>query len=136
MTIKRNLNETEETDTITLKFENFRYICKHFAIGFDENHQAEFTCRRKDMIPQGDSWGICDSAHCPYAKFKMPTSKPYHEPYKPICPKGYTDCINDPAYIKYYYPDWYTEMYRDKAPEEVAITNCSNKRCFYDNEDK
>ena len=27
--------------------------------------------------------------------------------YKPVCPRGYDDCIWDPAYIFSNYPDWY-----------------------------
>ena len=31
--------------------------------------------------------------------------------YKPVCPRGYDDCIWDPAYIFYNYPDWYKKLY-------------------------
>lgn len=40
--------------------------------------------------------------------------------YEPVCPRGYTDCISDPAYIKKNYPDWYSELYGDKTPYEAA----------------
>jgi len=40
--------------------------------------------------------------------------------YIPTCPRGYTDCVNDPAYIKYYHSGWYKEIYGDKTPEEAA----------------
>ncbi len=40
--------------------------------------------------------------------------------YLPTCPRGYNDCIGDPAYIKYHYPDWYKELYGDKTPYEAA----------------
>ena len=39
--------------------------------------------------------------------------------YKPVCPRGYVDCVCDPAYIKYHYPDWYANLYGDKTPEEA-----------------
>lgn len=66
--------------------------------------------------------------------------------YKPVCPRGFTDCIRDPAYIKYNYPDWYIELYGDKTPEE-AIYNKNGcwdsfqkdpemKYYCYDDEDK
>ena len=31
--------------------------------------------------------------------------------YNPVCPIGYTDCVYDPAYIQYHYPDWYKDLY-------------------------
>lgn len=36
--------------------------------GCDEYCGTNFykTCRRKDMIPEGESWGKCDEKHCPY----------------------------------------------------------------------
>ena len=40
--------------------------------------------------------------------------------YIPTCPRGYSDCIGDPAYIKYHYPDWYKELHGDKTPYEAA----------------
>ena len=78
----------------------------------------------------------------------------YFKGYEPTCPRGYDDCVYDPAYIKYNYPEWYKELYGDKTPEEVskisscqkALDNhdeefyclhcvCENINC-YDNEDK
>ena len=68
-----------------------------------------------------------------------------HMYYKPVCPYGATDCVRDPAYIKYYYPDWYTNLYGDKTPEEaVYVKNgCydrfikdSKYNSCYDDEDK
>ena len=60
--------------------------------------------------------------------------------YKPLCPFGKEDCICDPAYIFYYYPDWYKKMHRDMTPEEVVMKTCAKKKkefpnC-YDDEDK
>ena len=39
--------------------------------------------------------------------------------YTPVCPRGYTDCVCDPAYIKHHHPEWYEELYGDKTPEEA-----------------
>lgn len=47
--------------------------------------------------------------------------------YVPLCPIGYTDCICDPAYIKYYHPEWYKELHGDKSPEEVVKETCCKK---------
>lgn len=64
--------------------------------------------------------------------------------YKPVCPYGYNDCIGDPAYIKYYLPTWYQELYGDITPEEAIIKDSCMKYyqcneefcCYYDDEDK
>lgn len=59
--------------------------------------------------------------------------------YTPVCPFGMDDCIYDPAYIKYHYPDWYHILYGDISPEEAAKAACGSyddpSEC-YDDEDK
>ncbi len=65
--------------------------------------------------------------------------------YIPTCPRGYDDCVCDPAYIKYHHPEWYAKLYGDKTPEEASKTG-SCQEAFeddpdeeyycYDNEDK
>ena len=76
-----------------------------------------------------------------YAKYFQMQS--YHQLYKPTCPKGYTDCVCDPAYIKCYDPEWYKELYGDKTPEEAAEeckkrieADPDNTYECYDDEDK
>ena len=65
----------------------------------------------------------------------------YFIEYWPTCPLGYHDCVNDPAYIKCYHPEWYKELYGDKTPLEASkeckeiIDRDSSGRC-YDKEDK
>ena len=39
--------------------------------------------------------------------------------YMPTCPRGYTDCVCDPAYIQFHYPDWYKDLYGELTPEEA-----------------
>lgn len=63
--------------------------------------------------------------------------------YKPVCPRGYTDCVRDPAYIKHHYPEWYKDLYGDKTPEEAAevcrkrVEEDPNMYYYcYDDEDK
>ncbi len=64
--------------------------------------------------------------------------------YTPLCPRGYSDCVCDPAYIHFMHPDWYEAMYGDKSPEEVVRETCQKrvdedtdgKFYCYDNEDK
>ena len=67
---KEECIESKGVDTVPITFEKFRFICKFFAVGYDEDRKIEFTCRRKDMIPDGCSWGICDKEYCPYMKVK------------------------------------------------------------------
>lgn len=66
--------------------------------------------------------------------------------YKPLCPRGYVDCVYDPAYIKFSSPEWYTELYGDMTPEEALyrsggcferFVNDPEERYYcYDDEDK
>lgn len=66
--------------------------------------------------------------------------------YKPVCPRGYVDCVWDPAYIKFHYPDWYKKLYGDKTPEEAIhkpngcweryINDPNEDDYCYDDEDK
>lgn len=75
----------------------------------------------------------------------LPTHS-YFKNYIPVCPRGYTDCIRDPGYIKYYYPDWYKELYGDLTPKEAILVKGGCKERFendpneedycYDDEDK
>ena len=97
---------------------------------------------------------ITDKIHCIECKnnpvyeriFAALPKKSFFMKYIPVCPRGYTDCINDPAYIKYHYPDWYKEMYGNKTPKETIYikNNCwdkyindpNEKYYCYDDEDK
>lgn len=66
--------------------------------------------------------------------------------YISVCPRGYVDCIHDPAYIKHHYPDWYKELYGDLTPKEAILVESGCKERFendpdekyycYDDEDK
>lgn len=60
--------------------------------------------------------------------------------YKPTCPHGYEDCIHDPAYIKATYPKWYSELFGDTEPVDVACSTGAEGYCKkgerYDDEDK
>ena len=70
----------------------------------------------------------------------------YFMDYIPVCPRGYTDCVGDPAYIKFNYPDWYEELYGDMSPEEAIhvkngcyerfVEDPEMKNYCYDDEDK
>ena len=67
----------------------------------------------------------------------------YFQEYEPVCPRGYEDCVSDPAYIKYHYPNWYKELYGDKIPEEAAekcrqrmLEDPDEENYCYDDEDK
>ena len=70
----------------------------------------------------------------------------HFQAYIPVCPRGYLDCIYDPAYIHFHYPDWYKELYGDLTPEEAInvpngcmarfINDPDEKHYCYDDEDK
>ena len=47
--------------------------------------------------------------------------------YTPTCPRGYTDCVNDPAYRQVYDPDVYFKFFGDKSPKEVSKYTCSRR---------
>lgn len=50
---------------MNIDFETFQGNCRHCRWGFDEmSGTYDLTCRK--VIPEGESWGICDAAHCPY----------------------------------------------------------------------
>lgn len=50
--------------------------------------------------------------------------------YTPSCPHGFVDCVCDPAYIRYYYPDWWVEL-----GMPIKCTDCEGGE-RYDDEDK
>lgn len=66
--------------------------------------------------------------------------------YVPVCPRGYVDCIRDPAYLLFHYPDWYKKLYGNKTPLEAIwvengcmdsyINDPDEEYYCYDDEDK
>ena len=63
--------------------------------------------------------------------------------YIPTCPRGYKDCVYDPAYIKLYHPQFYKDEYGNKTPYEAAeecmqrvVEDPDEKYYCYDYEDK
>ena len=63
--------------------------------------------------------------------------------YIPTCPKGHKNCVNDPAYIKFYHSEWYEKLYGNKTPYEAAeecrewLAEHSDDDFYcYDDEDK
>lgn len=95
-----------------------------------------------------EDMGICEKC-IENPKYKMLQN--HRQPYKPTCPRGYSGCVNNPAYIKYRHPDWYKELYGDMTPEQAAKFGSaeSGQSCYdrlyedpdeeyycYDDEDK
>ena len=81
---------------------------------------------------------VCDKCR-DNPKYKDYPSLSLFQEYIPTCPYGYADCVIDPAYIKFYYPDWYRELYGDMTPEEASAIRCrgdSDDCDEYDDEDK
>lgn len=60
----RNWNRRKVPE-VSFSFEDFQEIC-YFGEDVNEDGFWKQTCRRKDMIPSGHSWGVCDKEHCPY----------------------------------------------------------------------
>ena len=42
-------------------------------------------------------------------------------PYNPVCPRGYSDCVNDPAYILYTDPKYYKKVFGDMTPNKLFL---------------
>ena len=98
------------------------------------------------IIRDGINKGFCEwYDEMKYAPTIIEADKTEEEAmaYKPTCPRGYTDCVYDPAYIKYHHPEWYEELYGNKTLEE-ATGECKEKVAkdpdekyyCYDDEDK
>ncbi len=92
------------------------------------------------VSPKTDCKDCCDNPI--YASVPR-TSK--FQSYIPTCPRGYKDCVNDPAYMKYSDPNWYKEIYGDQTPEEAmksgscwkSFTEDPDEEYYcYDDEDK
>ena len=59
-------------------------------------------------------------------KFAEIPTQSHFQAYIPACPFGYMDCVYDPAYIKFYHPEYYKKEFGDCITEEVV------KEDFYD----
>lgn len=48
-------------------FKLFREVCKYRKLGYEFHGSSEckFTCRHKDNIAKGSSWGKCNYKNCP-----------------------------------------------------------------------
>ena len=51
------------------------------------------------------------------------------------CKYGCTDCIYDPGYIWFYYPEWYAKLYGNKPYAAIECSDCDDAG-NYDYEDK
>ena len=91
----------------------------------------------KVLIPSvGDYWKEIEVSDEEMQKI-IKLSEARKKGYTHVCPKGFTDCVCDPAYIKYIDPEWYNELYGDLTPQEAADRHCNveDEDC-YDDEDK
>ena len=85
---------------------------------------------------------VTDKEYCSRC-IHNPDYKPYfnyYSAYKPTCKFARTDCVHDPAYIKYIDPEWYQLLYGTQTPEEAAANREGCLSCKsgeqYDDEDK
>lgn len=73
----------------------------------------------------------------------VPTQSLFQD-YIPTCPRGYTNCINDPAYLKTFHPDYYHIVFGNLTPEQASAKSCQERvkedpdeeYYCYDDEDK
>lgn len=93
---------------------------------------------------------VAEKHLCPNCRdnpiYKTVPKQSFFRVYNPLCPRGFNDCINDPAYIKFYHPEWYKELYGDMTPEEALCIENGCMESFkrdpemnyycYDDEDK
>ena len=91
---------------------------------------------------------ITDKSDCQFCRdyykyYWAPTTSRFTA-CKPTCPRGYKDCVHDPAYIQFNYPDWYKELYGNVTPEVASAETCRHRVVedpdmeyyCYDDEDK
>lgn len=45
--------------------------------------------------------------------------------YKPLCPAGMLDCVDDPAYLKYYFPKEFERLYGNIKEENIVGIHCT-----------
>ena len=99
------------------------------------------NCARCDIVLPSKDILDAYSYAIEVLEFQLRTEIPVILPYKPLCPIGMINCIADPAYVYYHYPDWYREMYGDDKPADVVEKECKpyleDGYCpYYDDEDK
>lgn len=76
---------------------------------------------------------------CPLTEVVDYSAKNPESKYTPTCPRGYTDCVCDPAYIRYHHkPDMTDEEFNEALEEcREAVRKDPNMQYFcYDDEDK
>lgn len=108
--------------------------------------KSEGYLKDDDMIFSKNVYSDDDEDNtCP---LQMAYNSSTHETeyYKPVCPRGYVDCIYDPAYTKASDPEWYKEHYGDMSPSDVIslpgecldrVKNDPEEHGYcYDDEDK
>ncbi|MBO5953305.1 MAG: hypothetical protein J6Q53_04195 [Oscillospiraceae bacterium] len=133
-------------------------ICKALRGDIHPAHLAEEVADATIMLEQvrqifSINKPVCEMMDSKILRLRerIKCAKASHPPavqqgYTPTCPRGYTDCIHDPAYIKFHHPEWYKELYGDMTPEEAALeeNGCYDsfeedpdmKYYCYDDEDK
>lgn len=56
--------------------------------------------------------------------------------YNQTCSHNHTDCIHDPAYIRYMHPETYLKLYGNIPIDKAVHYHRTMEICQYDNEDK
>lgn len=115
---------------------------KHVVI--DEAPRQEFRAKAvayfRELAPDAPLFAI-ETAADKFVKMRTPKQE-----YTPTCPRGYADCVWDPAYIKHHHPEWFARLWGNRTPEQAAQSpgGCfdkykndpEEKYYCYDDEDK
>lgn len=62
-----------------MNFNEFQQICKYQRPGSDGQGGFDYTCRKPDRRPPGESWEKCREDYCPYFGIKIKDAKIFSE---------------------------------------------------------
>ena len=101
---------------------------------------------RKERMQQWDELARLFCKEFTKQEVEVLETPPPDREYEPVCPRGYEDCIWDPARIQCKNPEWYKELYGDMTPKEALnvhlgcnyrVKNDPNEEYYcYDDEEK
>lgn len=107
--------------------------CEHLLIAKISQEKEFYYCEKRSMLltssrqciacQQCERCAMKDEVDCGQCAdnfiYAAVPRQSFFQYYKPVCPRGYIDCVWDPGYIHFHYPDWYKKLYGDLAPKEA-----------------
>ena len=125
-----------------INMNNEQYFCEERQMFLETIRQC-WACQKCAKCVNSKTF--CNQCSDNFKYVNTPRTS-YFQDYIPLCPRGFIDCSNDPAYILKYSPSWYKKTYGDKTPQEVlmmkggCLDSMKNdpemKYYCYDDEDK